>query len=191
MSSSGQSAQENQTLSLMVLPGGTATVSFSAARSSDPDGSITAYQWQINGTNVSSSRDFTFSLGKGTQQIFLTVTDNGGLTKSVGGTVVVTEQNQAPVARFSMCSGSTCASQNQTLTIIAGGGGTATVNFSAASSFDPDGSISGYQWFINGTGVASSRDFTFTLGRATHQIFLTVTDNLGAQGSVGGTIIVQ
>ena len=91
MSSQGKTAYENETLNLTVSPGGTATVSFSAERSYDPDGQIVSYVWKISGTQVSTFRDFTFGLGKGTHQIFLTVKDDDGLESSVGGTVVVTE----------------------------------------------------------------------------------------------------
>lgn len=67
-------------------------MSFSASRSSDPDGSISSYLWKINGTQVSISRDFSYSLGKGTHQIYLTVTDNLGAQGSVGASIIVTEE---------------------------------------------------------------------------------------------------
>ena len=91
MSSGGQTVIENQTLSLTVATGGTANVSFSAAASYDLDGFITGHQWKINGSTVSNFQSFNYDLDGGIHQIFLTVTDNDGLTKSVGATVVVTE----------------------------------------------------------------------------------------------------
>ncbi|MCH7736176.1 MAG: fibronectin type III domain-containing protein [Chloroflexi bacterium] len=92
MTSGGQSAQENQILNLVVLSGGVVTVSFSAANSFDPDGAISAYSWKINGSQKSTSQTFNFPLVAGTHQIFLTVTDNQGLTGSVGASVVVATQ---------------------------------------------------------------------------------------------------
>jgi len=97
MSSGGKSAVEDQVLNLTVAPGGSASVSFSAVRSSDADGSITAYDWKIEGQTKSTLRDFISQpLVAGTHQILLTVTDNDGLTGSVGASVVVTEQQQKP-----------------------------------------------------------------------------------------------
>ena len=93
MTSGGQTAYENEILNLTVSAGGTAQVDFSASRSSDPDGSISSYLWKISGTQVSTSRDFSFSLGKGTHQIHLTVTDNQGSQGSVGGAVIATEKS--------------------------------------------------------------------------------------------------
>ncbi len=192
MTSGGQTAYENQTLNLSVSAGGTAQVSFSASRSSDPDGSISSYVWKISGTQVSTSRDFSFSLGKGTHQIYLTVTDNQGAQGSVGASIIVTEQiNPSPTAGITMTSGGQTAYENQTLNLSVSAGGTAQVSFSASRSSDPDGSISSYVWKISGTQVSTSRDFSFSLGKGTHQIYLTVTDNQGAQGSVRASIVIE
>jgi hypothetical protein len=89
MSAQGQTAYENQTLNLTVAQGQTVSVSFSGSRSSDPDGSIASYKWSINGTQVSLSSSFSFSLGAGTASIYLEVTDNLGAKGAVGATVVV------------------------------------------------------------------------------------------------------
>jgi len=99
MSAQGQTAYENQTLNLTVASGQTVSVSFSAARSSAASGlTIASYKWSINGTQVSTSSDFSFSLGAGTQQIYLQVTDSAGGTGAVGATIVITtQQASAPV----------------------------------------------------------------------------------------------
>lgn len=99
--------------------------------------------------------------------------------------------NKFPIALFTMTSGSQSAQENQTLNLTVSPGGTASVSFSASRSYGPDGSISSYRWTINGSEVSTSKDFTFSLGKGTHSVQLTVTDNKGATGSVGGTIIVQ
>jgi len=193
MSAQGKSAKENETLTLTVSPGATVPVSFTAQRSYDPDGSITAYDWKGSGNTISTSRDFTFSLGKGTHQILLTVTDNGGATGSVGGTVVVNESgtNQPPVALFDMSAQGKSAKENETLTLTVAPGATVPVSFTAQRSYDPDGSITAYDWKGSGNTISTSRDFTFSLGKGTHQILLTVTDNGGATGSIGATIVVN
>jgi len=188
MKSGSKTAYENQVLELTVPAGGTARVYFYADRSSDPDGSISSYKWYIGGTFVSSSRDFSYNLGEGTCDIFLTVTDNKGAEGSVGATVKITATNNPPTARITMKSGSKTAYENQVLELTVPSGGTAKVDFSASRSSDPEGSISSYKWYIGGTFVSSSRDFSYNLGEGTHDIFLTVKDNNDATGSVGATV---
>ena len=90
MAAQGKTAYENQTLSLTVSSGQAATISFSAARSSDSDGTVVSYQWYISGTPRDTTRDFTFGLGAGTHQIYLEVWDNSGAKGAVGATVIVT-----------------------------------------------------------------------------------------------------
>ncbi|MCH8987455.1 MAG: hypothetical protein IIA92_01440, partial [Chloroflexi bacterium] len=126
-------------------------------------------------------------LSAGTYSGTLTVSSNGG-TKTV--TVTMQVATQDPVAKFSMSSGAQTAIENQTLNLTVATGGTASVNFSATTSYDPDGTITGYQWKINGTPVSNSQSFTFVLAAGTHQIFLTVTDNHGLTDPVGATVVV-
>jgi hypothetical protein len=93
MSADGEIAFENEILQLVVPVGETVTVRFSASRSFDPDGTIVSYQWFINGTPVSQSRDFSFDLGANAPQhlIHLIITDNDGYQAEVGATVIVEE----------------------------------------------------------------------------------------------------
>jgi hypothetical protein len=92
MSSGAQSANEGQNLNLTVSSGGTAPVSFNANRSNAPSGTITAWQWTIDGTNVSTAASFTVPLGKGSHAVTLIVTDNlGSKSAPALGTVAVTE----------------------------------------------------------------------------------------------------
>lgn len=89
MTAQGKTAYENGTLNLTMATGGRLTVQFSAARSNDDKG-ISSHQWKVDGTPVSSNRDFSreFNLFK-TYQIFLTVIDTDGLPASVGGQVTI------------------------------------------------------------------------------------------------------
>ena len=84
MTAQGKTAYENETLNLTVASGQTVSVSFSASRSSDSDGSIASYKWYISSTSVSTSRDFNYSLGEGTHQIYLEVLDDLDAQGSVG-----------------------------------------------------------------------------------------------------------
>ena len=75
------------------------TVSFSGAGSSDPDGSITAYDWQFgdgaSGSGVSVSHTYTTA---GSYSAQLRVTDNSGLSASSAVTITV----DAPVVVIPM-----------------------------------------------------------------------------------------
>jgi hypothetical protein len=99
-----------------------------------------------------------------------------------------TQPNETPVARITMTSGSETAYEDEVLELTVPPGGTATVHFSASRSTDSDGSISSYQWLINGQSASNLRDFNSNLGEGTHQIYLTVTDNGGTEDSVGASV---
>ena len=187
MKSGSKTAYENQVLELTVPTGGAAKIDFSASRSFDSDGSIKSYQWYIGGSLVKDVRDFYYYLGEGTHQIYLTVKDNKDVEGSVGATVKITA-NKPPVARITMKSGSKTAYENQVLELTVPTGGAAKIDFSASRSFDSDGSIKSYQWYIGGSPVKDVRDFYYNLGEGTHDIFLTVKDNNDATGSVGATV---
>ena len=151
------------------------TCSFTST-SSDPDGSITAYQWTFGdgGSATTQNPSHTYSAG-GTYTVQLTVTDNQNATNSVTHSVTVTAPpppNQPPVAAFtSSCSGLTC-------------------NFTSTSS-DPDGSISAYQWDFGDGGSATTQNpsHTYSAG-GTYTVQLTVTDNQNATNSVTHSVTV-
>ncbi|MGP9031765.1 PKD domain-containing protein [Glutamicibacter mysorens] len=57
---------------------------FDATVSSDPDGSLTAYTWQVDGVEVAAGTVATYDFGDaGTYQLTLTVTDDSGQSTSV------------------------------------------------------------------------------------------------------------
>jgi hypothetical protein len=70
------------------------SVALSGALSSDSDGSITAYRWLRNGTQVATGVAPTVSLPLGVHTIVLEVTDNGGATAT--DTLFVTVQDTTP-----------------------------------------------------------------------------------------------
>ncbi|MBE2230861.1 MAG: tandem-95 repeat protein [Chitinophagaceae bacterium] len=159
------------------LPVNSTTLSGSG---SDPDGSITAYQWtKIAGpasgsiTAASSASTGVTGLAQGVYRFELTVTDNSGATDK--DTVQVTVNayvNQAPVAN---------AGADQVVTLPVN---TVTLN---GSGSDPDGSISAYQWIkvagpVSGSITAASNASTgvTALVQGVYRFELTVTDNSGA-----------
>lgn len=100
MTSGTQSATHGQNLNLTVPVGSTATVGFNGAppRSSDPDGTVVAYEWSINSTMVSTASTFGQSFQAGTHTISLVVVDNvGARSGAAQGTIVVSEFPSNPV----------------------------------------------------------------------------------------------
>ena len=71
------------------------TVSFNAAASTDPDGSIVSYAWSFGdgGTGSGSTALHTYS-SQGTYTATLTVTDDSGLTSTSSQTIVVIDGGQ-------------------------------------------------------------------------------------------------
>jgi len=171
------------------------TVTLDGSASYDPDGSITTYNWvaisgpgSITISNSTTSTPSVQGLTTGVYIFELTVTDNSGATAQDQVTVIVNPKpilpNQAPVAN---------AGTNQTITEPVN-----SVSLSGTNSFDPDGTITAYNWNqISGpstsvitagnTSVASVSQLI--VGQYVYQ--LTVTDNNGVARSDQVTIIVN
>jgi PKD repeat protein len=153
------------------------SISFNAAESHDPDGTIVSYSWDFGdgttATGVTVSHAYS---DNGLYSVTLTVTDNDGATASAHATKTV--MNMQPVASFT-----------ETAEAVNTG---ETVSFDASDSSDPDGSIVDYSWDFGdgakGTGVsvqhAYSQDGTYT-------VTLTVTDDDGATGTAKATKTVH
>ena len=74
--------------------------------------------------------------------------------------------NASPQALFEMQvrgQPGTVTREDGTLTYDLGGSATATIDFTALRSVDPDGTITGHEWRINGALVSTARDFSFAL----------------------------
>ncbi len=163
-------------------------------KSSDPDGTITAYNWtRISGPSnpaSSGSNSATLSLsgliaGQYTYQ--LTVTDNSGASSSAQVKIRVSSaSNVPPVAN---------AGPDQTITAP-----TSTVNLNGSGSTDTDGSISSYSWVtisgpgsvtINNSNTANPSVVGLLTGGYIFE--LTVTDNSGAvsKDQISVTVLPQ
>ncbi len=147
-------------------------VTFDAAPSSDPDGDVLQYSWDIDGHAYSGvSVTHTFAWG-GTLNVALTVSDGKGGIDTATQTIAVTEVNDLPVVD----SGGP----------YSGEAGSA-VAFSAAGTtdYDNDDPVSGndqtltYRWdFGDGTtaeGVAPSHTYA---DAATYDVTLSVSDGV-------------
>ncbi|WP_199405180.1 carbohydrate binding domain-containing protein [Corallincola holothuriorum] len=141
-------------------------VALSAAGSTDSDGEIVSYSWSTGETGEAISVTVNE-----TQDISVTVTDDGGKTSTTSVTLTV-PANQIPVAVI------TPASQS----VDAG----TLVTLSAEGSSDADGAIAGYLWTTGETtsSITVTANSTMTVG-------VTVTDDEGASASAEATITVS
>lgn len=92
MTSSGQSKTEGQTLNLSVPLGGNASVGFDSSRSTDAGGQVVGWNWKIDGVTASTAKTFVSSLGIGTHNISLIVTDNLGAQSAVATATIIVAQ---------------------------------------------------------------------------------------------------
>lgn len=158
-------------------------VSFNASASSDSDGSISRYEFDLdnNGsfeTNTggpTASRSFP---DFGNHTVNVRVTDNDNASSLAGVTIAV--NNSAPIASFSGPE-----------SVKAGG----QASFNASASSDPDGHIVRYDWDLDGngsfevSGTSALAEYAYPQP-GTFTINLVVTDEVGGQNSISRQIIV-
>lgn len=148
--------------------------SFNAQASNDPDGSITAYRWNFSDGNEATGLAVSHTFAStGEKQIKLTVVDNAGGEASKTINITLAAENAAPVASFTyLCTHLKCS-------------------FDASGSSDSDGTISRYQWKFQNSSESSGKNATHTFSSAgSKQVTLTVTDNLGKEGTKNQTLTV-
>lgn len=152
-------------------------VQFDGSASTDSDGSIVSYAWDMGdgGTATGPQATYTY-LTPGNFNATLTVTDEGGLSDFVSTPVLVgaptsVGDNKLPTAVITASKGS--------------GAAPLTVSFDGSRSSDPDGSITKYAWnFGDGssaTGVSARHTFEQP---AKYTVTLRVTDNQGGQSKL-------
>ncbi|HEU4974387.1 MAG TPA: PKD domain-containing protein [Baekduia sp.] len=198
----GRTAQSTQTLHVNVPPQATFVfaavnapagqdpftpvlgqqVAFSAQGSTDPDGSIATYQWDLGdgtfGDPATVSWLITSFPADGTRTIRLRVTDNHGATADFSRPLRV---NTPPVAAFDSAPASPHTGDKVTFT-------------STASDADGSGDLATIAWDLNGDGT-----FDDATGPTAQAVFLTagdytvaqrVTDKGGATNTTFRTITV-
>ncbi len=153
-------------------------ITFSSAGSTDPDGSIVAYDWDFGDGNAATGPSPTHTyVSEGTFTVSLTVTDDRGATDTASTTATITP---APLPPGANAGGPYSG--------IVG----AIVNFDGTGSNDPDGTITSYAWDFGDGGSATgpspshsySVDGIFT-------VTLTVTDNDGLTGTDSTTATIN
>ncbi len=149
---------------------GSETITLDASLSSDPDGTIFNYQWEIEGigTYNTVSPIFSLDLPVGVCQGTLTVSDTelGENTDDFIVTIHTNPSNTLPVAN----AGIDQMIDSETAT---------SVTFNGEGSYDSDGSVIGYRWEIPGVGTLNGLSVTETLPLGTTTVTLQVTDNEG------------
>lgn len=170
------------------------TAQFSATSSSVPNGTIVGYRWEFQydkgvavvagGVDQATvTADFPRA---DSYTVLLTVTDDRGRTNTTYREVLTS--NERPVALVT-----TSPSSGETGSLF---------SLSAASSYDPDGTIVAYDWLLtlpgaNGTGSTVVLDPvqnpTYVPPPGTNGVVgvaLTVTDNQGGRGTTNSSFIV-
>lgn len=152
------------------------TVNTDASGSSDPNGPIASYSWTFgdgsSGTGVTAQHVYAAA---GSYIVRLTVVDGDGSSATTTRTVTATAPppNQPPVAAFT--------SSTQQL----------TVSVDAATSGDPDGTISSYAWDFGDSATAPGKTAAHAYASGgSYPVTLTVTDNIGAVSSVTNSVTV-
>ncbi|MEM7220381.1 MAG: PKD domain-containing protein [Pseudomonadota bacterium] len=159
---------------------GSLQVDLDAGASSDSDGTIVSYAWDLgDGTSLSGAQRSHGYAAAGTYTVTLTVTDDAGATDTSDQSVTVTEAMNNPP------SASLTASQ------VAGG---LDVDFDASGSSDADGSIVQYDWDFGDGGSTTTSDATLTHSYAaagTYTATVTVQDDEGATDTASVEIEVS
>jgi PKD repeat protein len=155
-----------------------ATVTFSGSASTDPDGTIAAYDWNFGDGSAGAGASVSHVYAAGTYTVTLTVTDNAGATNSATQTITVTPANQPqpplanPAGPYSGTVGN-------------------PVSFNGSGSQDPDGSIVSYYWNFGDGAIANTMSPTHVYtAPGVYTVQLTVTDNSGLTGSAQTTATI-
>jgi thermitase len=150
--------------------------------SSDPDGTITSYEWTENGVSVGTGATPLIALANGTHTIILQVVDNQGSTDT--DTVIVTVNppapNSPPVAN---------AGADQTVT-DGDGSGSEQVTLSGSAS-DSDGTVVSYRWLEGGATIGTNATLIRSFSVGTHTVTLEVIDDDGATATDSVVVTVN
>jgi PKD repeat protein len=163
-------------------------VTFSAAGSSDSDGSIVDYQWDLDGsgkfaTDTGSTPTLTTSFANaGSYNVSLRVIDNGNASATVTHPFVVGNDPPTPAFTF-----------NPSPLALVG----QQVSFNGSGSSDTAGTITDYTWDLDGsgkfatdTGTSPNTTFTYTTP-GIYNVSLRVTNDAGQSTTISQAVDVH
>ena len=155
---------------------------FNGSDSYDPDGDPLTYSWDFGdgntGTGIKPVHIYTAG---GVYDITLVVNDGKEDSNPSTTTATITEVNDPPVAD---------AGPDQTIS-DADGNNAEDVTLDGSGSYDPDGTITAFEWKENENLLSTDESFTYSFDQGIHNVILTVTDNDGANDTDEITITVN
>jgi PKD repeat protein len=156
-------------------------VTFDGSASSDGDGKVVDYDWDFgDGTAWSGVTVQKVYSQTGAYEVTLTVTDDGGATGQVKQTVNVEPLAPGNLPPIAVISGPVSGQPNEPL------------NFSGATSHDPDGGIIGYAWDFGDGTTATGPDVQKAYGQpGTYTVILTVTDDGNLNGQTTQMVTID
>jgi PKD repeat protein len=163
-------------------------VTWSAAASTDSDGTIVQYDWDMDNDgefeleNGGVTQVVTYEFGGGQITVGVRVTDDDGAIDSATGSVNPTTPNAPPVADL--------------VPNPPAGDAPLQLNWSAAASTDSDGTIVSFDWDMDNDGTfeildgGPTQDAVYLTG-GIMTVVVRVTDNLGASDTATNTVDVN
>jgi PKD repeat protein len=113
-------------------------VTLSGRESTDADGAITTYNWELPTSRFTGEAVETSFDEPGEYAVTLTVIDDDGAEASTTETILVEETNDSPTARLSAVAADPTVGD--------------PIELDASESADPDGTIDAYAWDFDGDG---------------------------------------
>jgi PKD repeat protein len=151
-------------------------VFFDGSASYDPDGTIISYDWDF-GDGAGSGQSIYHAFYKPDHyQVWLTVTDDSGLTSQVSHEITIL--NHPPIAAFTISPNPAIVNQ--------------PITFDASSSSDPDGMIIGYEWDFGDGTIQIDQIVTYSFAAAgKYKVTLLVIDEAGLTNTISHEIQVN
>ena len=148
------------------------TIAFDARQSFDPDGRITAHQWDFGDGTRSDSAQAAHAYDRpGTYTVRLTVADDAELPNSTASATTSIVVNAPPLS-------------------VAGADKSAAIGeplvFDGSASSDPDGRLLTWEWDFGNGDTGSGQKTTYAFSRSgTYPVRLTVRDDSGTGSATG------
>ncbi|MEC3908322.1 PKD domain-containing protein [Tamlana sp. 2201CG12-4] len=168
---------------------GIANISLDGALSTDPDGVVVGYIWDIPNVGILNGVYVNADLPLGATTVDLTVIDDKGARHTDSVVITVLDENNLPATNIHPIANA----GGHIIREDTDGSGFEEVALDGSASYDVDGTIMSYSWDIPGvpgspfTGITP----TVTLPKGSYNATITVTDNLGLTSSSQFNIIVE